>query len=265
MHYYQHHIGDFIKSTANLTHEERSIYLQLIWIYYDTENPLTEDVESLAFDVGARDKTELIKTLLKRYFIYDPHLKSYTHHRIDKELSLYKSKADSARRANKSRWSEKTLKSDMKSETNHIRKVSESYPNQEPRTKNQEPLKDIAVSVNTLPAVKVKKIGFDYKEKKWVGLDDNKEQIKLWSEIYPDIDLRTEFLEMKGWLTTNAQKTNFPKFINNWLKKSQDKVSKPNNKTFAQQTQEYKDDQAAKFYKPLLEADQETLKKWGLA
>lgn len=36
-------------------------------------------------------------------------------------------------------------------------------------------------------------------------------------------------------------------------------------KTYAEKTQDYKDEQAAKFYKPLLEADQETLKKWGLA
>jgi len=36
-------------------------------------------------------------------------------------------------------------------------------------------------------------------------------------------------------------------------------------KTFAERTQEFKDEQARKFYKPLLEADQETLKKWGLA
>jgi len=103
MNFYPHHIGDFIKSTANLTHEERSIYLQLIWKYYDTEKPLVDDAASLAFDVGARDKVDLISFLLKRYFEYDNDLKSYRHKRIDAEIAAYRAKAERANKANKAR------------------------------------------------------------------------------------------------------------------------------------------------------------------
>ncbi len=132
LNYYPHHIGDFIKSTANLTHEERSIYLQLIWKYYDTEKPLTDDIESLAFDVGARDKCDTILSLLKRYFVYETHLKSYTHQRIEAEITKYRAKADSAKRALESRWPKKPLISDVITDT-----VSDAY--QIP-TNNQEPI-----------------------------------------------------------------------------------------------------------------------------
>jgi uncharacterized protein YdaU (DUF1376 family) len=48
MHYYQHHIGDFIKDTSFLTNEEVGIYLKLLWIYYDTEKPLPNSLFELS-------------------------------------------------------------------------------------------------------------------------------------------------------------------------------------------------------------------------
>lgn len=38
MHFYPHHIGDFLKDTSSLTPEESYYYLRLIWLYYDTES-----------------------------------------------------------------------------------------------------------------------------------------------------------------------------------------------------------------------------------
>jgi len=124
-----------------------------------------------------------------------------------------------------------------------------------------------AIAVAKAPAVQVKKIGFDYTEKKWLGLQDNASQIKIWAETYPGVDLRAEFLEMKSWLTSNPanRKTNLPKFINNWLKKSQDRASRPENKTFYERTKDQKQADAEKRYEGLLNADHETLVKWGLA
>ncbi|NDG20084.1 MAG: DUF1376 domain-containing protein, partial [Betaproteobacteria bacterium] len=58
MHFYPHHIGDFLKDTSSLTPEESYYYLRLIWLYYDTEKPLPDDISSLAFKIGARGKED---------------------------------------------------------------------------------------------------------------------------------------------------------------------------------------------------------------
>ena len=68
MHYYQHHIGDFTRDTAFLTNEEMGIYLKLIWIYYDTEKPLENNIEKLAMKVNSRQNPTAVEHLLKMFF-----------------------------------------------------------------------------------------------------------------------------------------------------------------------------------------------------
>ena len=58
MHHYPHHISDFNNSTRHLTRIERSIYRDLIELYYDTENPLPNDVELLCRKIIARTEEE---------------------------------------------------------------------------------------------------------------------------------------------------------------------------------------------------------------
>ena len=133
MHFYPHHIGDFLKDTSSLTPEESYYYLRLIWLYYDTERPLPDDIPSLAFKIGARNKEDCVRSLLQIYFRFDPDLKSHTHQRIDAEIRKYQGKAESARRANQIRWgSAKDENSDLKSDADQI-----PTKNQEPRTRER--------------------------------------------------------------------------------------------------------------------------------
>lgn len=135
MHYYPHHIGDFLRDTSSLSHKDAYVYLRLIWLYYESEKPLPDDPEVLAYKVGVRGEEQLISLLLRTFFRYDPDLKSHTHQRIDEEIAKYQRKASSARQANQTRWaSGQDLKSDTKSDTRQI-----ATKNQEPRTNNQEP------------------------------------------------------------------------------------------------------------------------------
>jgi uncharacterized protein YdaU (DUF1376 family) len=131
MHYYPHHIGDFLRDTVSLSPKECYFYLRLIWLYYESENPLPDDIDVLAFKIGARDDLECVRILLRTFFRYDEDLKSYTHQRIEGEIKKYQRKAKSAKAANQIRWeSEKGLKSDAKQiQTN----------NQQPITNNQQP------------------------------------------------------------------------------------------------------------------------------
>lgn len=132
MHYYPHHIGDFLRDTVSLSPKECYFYLRLIWLYYESESPLPDDVDVLAFKIGARDDLDCVRILLRTFFRYDEDLKSYTHQRIDGEIKKYQRKAKSAKAANQIRWElEKGLKSDTKQIPTN---------NQEPTTNNQQPI-----------------------------------------------------------------------------------------------------------------------------
>jgi len=85
LHYYQHHIGDFIKATARLTDSQTMAYLRLSRMYYDTEKPLKPDSKLLAFQIGATvEETEL---LLESFFwLADS---GWHHTRCDQEIQDY--------------------------------------------------------------------------------------------------------------------------------------------------------------------------------
>ena len=87
MHYYQHHIGDFIKDTSYLTNEEIGIYMKLIWLYYDTEKPLPDDIFLLSMKVNARENKVAVESILCMFFqLID---EKWHHTRCDKEIAEY--------------------------------------------------------------------------------------------------------------------------------------------------------------------------------
>ena len=86
MHYYQHHIGDFIKATARLSDNQTMGYLRLLWMYYDSEKPLKPDTKILAFQIGASvEDTEL---LLESFFVLCEN--GWHQTRCDKEIEEYR-------------------------------------------------------------------------------------------------------------------------------------------------------------------------------
>jgi uncharacterized protein YdaU (DUF1376 family) len=86
MHYYQHHIGDFIKATARLSDSQAMGYLRLLWMYYDSEKPLKPDAKVLAFQIGASiEDTEL---LLESFFVLCEN--GWHQTRCDKEIEEYR-------------------------------------------------------------------------------------------------------------------------------------------------------------------------------
>ena len=130
MYYYQHHIGDFIKSTSRLTDSQAMAYLRLIWLYYDKDGQVFNDSEQLAFEIGSDIKT--IQMIVKTYFETDgEYLK---HSRCDKELQGYLNKSEGGKKGAEARW---------KNKVSHSIPIGIPMPtqcdpnaNQEPRTKN---------------------------------------------------------------------------------------------------------------------------------
>ena len=73
-----------------------------------------------------------------------------------------------------------------------------------------------------LPHLRIK---FNFKKKRWQGII--KEDMKLWKETFPDLDIDYWLKRMKNWILTNprkGKKKNYAKFINNWLSGEQDKI-----------------------------------------
>jgi len=101
MFYYQHHIGDFIKDTANLDDYQLATYLRMMWIYYTDETPFDDDPESIAFAVRSDEKT--VRLLLKHFF--DKSVDKWHHNRCDREIDGYKQKSEKARGSANARWS----------------------------------------------------------------------------------------------------------------------------------------------------------------
>ncbi len=97
MNYYQHHIGDFNNATLHLDRVERSIYRDLIELYYDTEKPLTLDLVALCRRIRARrdDEPQIVEAILQEFFTETD--EGWFHARCEHELSLYRAKAEANR------------------------------------------------------------------------------------------------------------------------------------------------------------------------
>ena len=67
-------------------------------------------------------------------------------------------------------------------------------------------------------------ISFNSKEKVWENITEDDK--RGWSEAYPACDISTELTRMREWLISNptkAVKSNWRRFITNWLSRSQDR------------------------------------------
>lgn len=89
MNYYPHHIGDFNSATRHLTRIERSVYRDLIELYYDTEAPLSGDVDKLCRLLIARSDEEqaAVFQVLNEFFTDTEH--GWRHARCDAEIARY--------------------------------------------------------------------------------------------------------------------------------------------------------------------------------
>ena len=164
MHYYQHHIGDFIKATARLSDTQSMAYLRLLWMYYDSEKPLKPDAKILAFQIGA--SVEETQLLLESFFWLAEN--GWHHTRCDQEIAEYRSfldkksnagKASAERRKNiRSTGVEQVLNSSATDEqlttnqlTNNQSKVAKATPDLgKPKSVPSAPIQEIVELYNTI-------------------------------------------------------------------------------------------------------------------
>lgn len=151
MHYYSHHIGDFRSGTVNMTRQERWIYRDLLDVYYDSEKPLSLDLDYLCHNIGVRSDEErkIVSDLLR--FKFEKTDLGYRNERCDGEIAEYHKKAGVARENGKSGGRPKKpkitqpvsdgLQVGSESDADSHQTETGSQTNQEPITNNQEPEK----------------------------------------------------------------------------------------------------------------------------
>jgi uncharacterized protein YdaU (DUF1376 family) len=151
MHYYQHHIGDFIKATSRLTDSQAMAYLRLIWMYYDSEKPLPNDIDVLALQVGL--PADQVHLLLRAYFRLEDGV--WKHSRCDAELEEYRSfvgkkslagKASAEQRKNKRITPAEQVLNDCSTDVQLTNNHKPITNNQEKNTTPQRP-EDVSDSV----------------------------------------------------------------------------------------------------------------------
>lgn len=110
MHYYQHNIGDFDKATRHLTRIERSVYRDLLDLYYDTEQRLTPDIGALCRRIVARSNEEstAVEQVLNEFFTKTP--TGWFHARCEAEIDAYRANTSQKALAGKASASAKNLK-----------------------------------------------------------------------------------------------------------------------------------------------------------
>ena len=101
MYYYSHNIGDFDKKTRHLNRIERSVYLDMIHLYYTDEKQLMLDVAKLCRKILANDEQEkaAVLTVLEEFFVQTPD--GWYHDRCEEELAAYRKSQSQASAAGK--------------------------------------------------------------------------------------------------------------------------------------------------------------------
>lgn len=133
MNYYQHHIGDFIRDTARLSDSQCMAYLRMLWMYYETENPLIDDADAVAFRIGSTAPD--VHQILRHFFFL--HEGMWHHSRCDKEILSFRGKSEKAKKSADARWRNANA---VRTQCERSANEPVSDANQEPITNNQEPI-----------------------------------------------------------------------------------------------------------------------------
>ena len=151
MKYYLHHIGDFDRATRHLSRIERSVYSDLIDLYYDTEQQLPLDVSLICRKILARTNEEstAVEQTLNEFFTKTP--TGWYHERCEAVIDEYKANTSQKALAGRASAAKKALKRQqaLNGESTGVEQTYNGTPtNLEPKTINQEPV----VARQTVPA-----------------------------------------------------------------------------------------------------------------
>lgn len=139
MNYYPFHIGDFNNATRHLDRIERSIYRDLIDLYYDKESPLPAEVSQIARLICATDCLTSVEQVLNEFF-YLTDL-GWVNDRCEQTLTEYKELSEKRSKAGKaSAKARRCLKSKGKAASTSVEQVLNKCGTSVVQTNNQKPI-----------------------------------------------------------------------------------------------------------------------------
>jgi uncharacterized protein YdaU (DUF1376 family) len=204
MHSYQHNIKTFSHATRSLTRVQRSLYRDLIELYYDSEQPLpANDFNELCRDVLAftdDEKTD-VKYILGKFFILTGDV--YTHVYCDEQIEKYRSISTAKSMAGKASAEAKKNRAQQIANARSTR-VQQNSTNNKPLTINHKP---ITIKQEPL-ASKDSAYAFVGQTIKITDID-----YKKLTSSYPNLDLQKELKQLdlelinekKWWAVMNAK------------------------------------------------------------
>ena len=92
MHYYKFNIADWHLATSHLSLEEEAVYFKLINFYYDTEQPIPLETETVIRRLRLGSYSDTVRLVLSEFFILQEN--GWHHKRCDEEIVHYHSKAE---------------------------------------------------------------------------------------------------------------------------------------------------------------------------
>lgn len=143
MHYYKRHLGDYAKKAGHLSPLEHGVYTLILDSYYDREQAPTLIEATRWARARTEDEKSAVLAVLDEFFKLENG--RYVQNRVEEELGHYQGKAETNRVIAVERERRKRERREHESCTNGAPEYHDPHtfgqPNQEPRTKNQEPEK----------------------------------------------------------------------------------------------------------------------------
>lgn len=139
MYYYKFNIADWHLATSHLSLEEEAIYFKLINYYYDTEQPIPVETQTVIRRLRLGSYSDTVNLILKEFF--ELSTDGWHHKRCDDEIEKYHQKAEKNKAVGKLGGRPKK-NNDLDNNPKETQTVSENNPqktltiNQEPITKN---------------------------------------------------------------------------------------------------------------------------------
>lgn len=158
MNYYPHHINDFNSATRHLNRLERSIYRDLIELYYETEQRLSSDLAVLCRKILARSNEEAtaVEQTLNEFFIETP--TGWFHSRCEDEISRYRSNNSQKAEAGRASAAKRQIlrQRAVNGEATHVEQTLNERSTNEQRTSNVTPTNQEPITNNHKPIIKNK-------------------------------------------------------------------------------------------------------------
>ena len=251
MRHYQHHIGDFDRATRHLTRIERSVYRDLIELYYDTEQPLPIDAAWLCRKIIARtdEESTAVEQTLNEFFSETP--TGWYHDRCEAEIDSYRANMSQKAQAGRASAEARRLKRQQacNGRSTEVEQPGNGTPtNRKPLTVNHEP-EDQEIGTTSAPPKSNKRgtrIADDW------GPD---EELTQWAKAKrPDLDLGETVEAFKDhWRAAagaKGLKLDWPATFRNWVRSSFESRGKTNGQTrklsLAERAEQHERDGAAR-------------------